>query len=97
MDGEGMAHRMRSDRLADTREPARLLANQRNRVSGDRLTGHVAFEEPSFWPHGAPVAPQCLQQFGGQHHIAILLALALIDTNHHSLTIDVTGLQMNSL
>src|SRR5205085_12494673 len=51
-----LAHRMRTDWLADAREPASLLANQCNCVSGDRLTGHVAFEEPSLWPHGAPVA-----------------------------------------
>ena len=38
---------------------------------------------------------QDLQQFGRQHHVAILLAFALIDADDHALAVDIGGLQAN--
>ena len=71
-----------------------LLACVFDGVSADRLAGHIAREEPV--PSGrihSPPAAQDLQQSWGEHHVAILLALALLDANDHPLAVDVGGLQ----
>ena len=39
--------------------------------------------------YGFPVAPQQIEKFGGEHDVAILPGLSLLDPKHHSLTVDV--------
>src|SRR5260370_41618948 len=88
---------MRRNRLADAGEPASLLAGQFDRASVDRRAEHITLEKPPLRPPGPPVTAQRLQQFGREHHVAILLAPALFDTDDHALTIDIRGLQVNGL
>src|SRR5271168_4223179 len=88
---------MRCNWLANAGEPTSLLAGQFDRASVDRLARHITLEEPPLRPHGSPVTAQRLQQLGREHHVAILLALALFDTDDHALTIDIGGLQADGL
>jgi len=87
---------MGRNRLAATRESTSFLAGKFNRASVNRLAGNIALEQPIFRPNGPPVTAQRLQQLGRQHHVAILLTLALIDTDDHTLTIDISSLQMDA-
>src|SRR5260370_10476452 len=43
--------------------------------------------------HPAPVDAQSLQQLGAQRNLAVAAALALVNANHHALTVDVLYLQ----
>ena len=43
--------------------------------------------------HPAKVDAQSLQQLGAQRNLAVAAALALVNTNHHALTVDVLYLQ----
>ena len=82
--------------LTNAREPPSLLAGQFDGTSGDWLAAHITLEQPTLRSHGPKVATKRFQQFGRQHHVTILLALALFDTNDHSLTINVGWLQTDS-
>jgi hypothetical protein len=87
---------MGRNRLADAGEPPRFLAGKFDGTSVDWLAVHITLEQPTLRPHGPKVATKRLQQFGRQHHVTILLAFALFDTNDHSLTVNVGWLEMNS-
>src|SRR5947209_8173902 len=73
MDGEGVPHRMRTDRLADAGDAPGLLAGELDGVSGDWLAGYVTHKEPPLRPHGPVIAAQCFEQFGRKHNVPILL------------------------
>src|SRR2546425_2376136 len=89
MHSERVTHRMGADWLADAGESARLLAGEFDCASADRLAGNVTLEEPPLRPHCSPVVAQRLQQLGREHHVSILLSLALIDTDNHPLAVDI--------
>ena len=55
MNGESVAKRMGCNRFTDARELARFLTGLFDRTSVDRLSGHIALEEPLLRPHGPPV------------------------------------------
>ena len=93
VDGEGVPQRMRAYRLADAGDAAGFLAGEFDGASGDGLAGYVTRKEPPLRPHGPPIGAQDFQQFRRQHHVAIFLALALIDPHYHSLAVDVAGLR----
>src|SRR6476661_1954913 len=93
MNRESVPQRMRSNRLANTRESPSLLAGHFDGASVDWLAAHIALEQPTLRPYGPKVAPKRLQQSRRQHHVTILLALALVDTDDHALTVDIGGLQ----
>src|SRR5947209_15676459 len=93
MDGEGVPHRMRTDRLADAGDAPGLLAGELDGVSGDWLAGYVTHKEPPLRPHGPVIAAQCFEQFGRKHNVPILLPFALLHAHDHSLAVDITGLE----
>ena len=64
---------------------------------GDVLARNVAREEPIGGSCHSPPVAQGFQQFRREHDVAILLALALLDTNDHAFAIDIGGLQADSL
>src|ERR1700742_2167474 len=97
MNGKSVAERMRRYGLARVQQLASLLTGKGNGTSIDRPAGNSPLEQPIFRPGSPPVAAQRLQQLGRQHHVAILLTLTLIDADHHALTIDIAGLQMDAL
>ena len=50
-------------------------------------------KRPALWPRQLPPGSQQIEQMRGQHDIAILAAFALLDPDHHALTVDVGCLQ----
>jgi len=55
MDREGVAQRMRGDRLGEAGETVRLAAGVADSVPGDRLAGQVSREQPLPGMNGRPV------------------------------------------
>ena len=68
---------------------AGLSADEENRLSCERALRWLAREEPERGSVAFLVNPQQLKQFGRQHHLAILAALALTDADNLSLTVDI--------
>lgn len=97
MDGEGVPQTVRRDRFGQAGEVARFRAGMSHRIPGDRLAGTIAGEEPRLWPPHLPIVAQDLQELGRQHHVAVLLAFALLDADDHPLAVDARGLQLNRL
>lgn len=95
MDGEGVPQTVGRDRFGQAGAVARFRAGVSHGIPGDRLVGMIAGEEPRLWPARLPIVTQDLQQLGRQHHVAVLLAFALLDANDHSLAVDARGLQPN--
>jgi hypothetical protein len=52
---------------------------------GERLSDGA----PALWPGQPPIAAQNPQQLWGEHDITVLAALALLDPDHHPLSVDV--------
>jgi len=46
-------------------------------------------------PFKSPPLTENFQQLGGEHHVAILLALSLLNANHHPSTVNVANLESN--
>ena len=75
--------------------PARLLTVALIDVDFMRSRNPGIAAEPLLWALGLPVAAQDIEQFGGQHDVAILLAFSLLDADDHSSAIDGGILQLN--
>ena len=85
---------MRADGFGDAATKARLSAGMLNGVGGDR-SAEIAGEEPLLRPHDPPIVTQRVQQFGREHDVAVLVALALGHPDHHPLVVERAGLQAN--
>src|SRR3989442_4408434 len=72
---------------ASPRTVARLLHG----ATADRVGGRMAGKQPRAGSAQAPPVPQHLEQLWREHHIPIPLAFALLDANHHALTVDIAG------
>src|SRR5947209_2971600 len=57
----------------------------------------TAGEHPALWPSQPPIAAENPQQLRREHDVTVLAALALLDPDHHPLTVDVGNLQQNHL
>ena len=97
VDGKRVAKRMRRDGFgnadsgdgpADRPVPRQSLA--------DRLPGTIAGKQPVRRPaHAPPRRASISSNFGREHHVAILLALPLLDAQDHPLAVDVGGRELN--
>jgi hypothetical protein len=67
----------------------RVLANRFYSVPADVAAGSIAREEPPFGLFHSPPVAQDLEELWGEHDIAIFLSLAELDSDEHSLTIDI--------
>ena len=56
---------------------------------GEGGAGDLAGKQPPPWLFDQPPAPQQVEQRLRQHHIAVLMALALIDPDQHAAAVDV--------
>src|SRR5712691_1346237 len=74
-----------------------LSADCEDRLSGDRPLRYLAWEEPDRGSVALPVDPKQLEQLGREHHLAILTALALTDTDDLSLAVDICHPQVGEL
>lgn len=88
MDGERMAQRMRRNRLGNATAPMGRPAGAVHRAGGDRLPGAIAGKEPGAGATHPPPVAQHLEQRRGEHDVAILLPLALLDAEDHALSVD---------
>ena len=87
----------------------RKLMSARMSAIGRRVAGPVelarrhgleriaAWEQPSLWRRNAPPVAQKFKQHRGEHRVAILAALALLDPQQHALRVDVGHLQRGDL
>src|ERR1017187_494506 len=94
MGGESMSERVHGDALVDVRGGGGLMHDAIELPRGKRIHRIQARKQPAAredlalgsgcWPPGA----QPFEQERWQQRVAILAALALFDTQHHALTID---------
>src|SRR6516162_1804892 len=103
MGGKAVPQRVNTDTLGDAgalgchaNEPVELAPTDvLSPVAGEQPG--LAGMHPSLLARGAPPFTQYLEQVGRENDVAILLALALLDADHHSVTIDVGELQRYDL
>lgn len=72
-----------------------LLASMLHRIGADVASGNVARKKPRLGPFKSPPLTDNFQQLGGEHHVAILLPLTLLNANHHPSTVNVANLESN--
>jgi hypothetical protein len=63
----------------------------------DRARALPIAEEPDARRHGLPVRAQLLQEAGGERHVAVFGALALLDPDRHAVGVDVRHLERDCL
>ena len=89
--GRGIVpQRMRRNGFGNAATSLRLLAHQFHRLPLLYVPARDVAREKPLWGllHAPPVA-QDFQEPGRQHDVAILLALTLIDANHHSRAVNI--------
>jgi len=95
---EGMAQRMKSDRLAQACGFRRLLKQPAELARCRGAAIDAAGEQPAVFPHNPAVAlgrpllpplPQQVEDLGRKHHIAVLAAFRLHNADDLLLTVDV--------
>src|SRR5271166_6486446 len=85
---QGVAQRVRGDRLGDAGPAPRLFTGVLHGESRDRLIGDVAGKQEILRVDGTPIRPENLQQPRREHHAAILPPLALLHADDHPLAVD---------
>ncbi|MCY1301453.1 hypothetical protein D9M68_735600 [compost metagenome] len=88
-----MPHCVRGDGLADAGATAGVMASDSQGTGVDGPIREAAGEQPVLRSANAPVAAQDLQQSRRKHDVAVGMPLALLDAQHHALTVDVADLQ----
>ena len=88
MCGEAVAEGVGREGLLDAGIDARLLADPLHRIDF-KVFPLSTCEQPVDRPIPCPVVAQVLEQLRGEHDIAILVALALLDSYAHAATVDV--------
>src|SRR6202043_971106 len=88
---------MRCDRLGNMATLMRLLARLLYGEPGDVAVDSITREEPPFGLVHSPPVAQDFEELWGEHDIAIFLSFALLDSDEHSLTIDIGDLQADRL
>src|SRR5207253_617970 len=84
-------------RFGNPTAPPGFLTGLFHRVLADGLPGPITREEPRGRSLHSPPRSEQLQQLRREHHVAILLALPLVDPNDHAAAIDVSRSQMEDL
>src|SRR5881409_3860818 len=88
---------MGRDRFGYPAWPACFLTGILHGGLADVSAGKVAREKPLLWLFHAPPVSEDFQQLRREHHIAIFLALALVDANDHPFAVDVGWYQAYGL
>jgi len=86
---------MRSDGFGNAATIISSLASPHNCSRADMPARPIPGKQPSLGSCHAPPLAKNFQQFDREHDVTIFLAFALLDANHHSLAIDVGGLEGN--
>src|SRR5215831_19060503 len=103
MGGEAVSQRINADTLCDAGTP-RCQANDPMQLACTRMLPAVAGKQPgltgrhpALLARDAPPFVQYLEQDGRENDVPILLALALLDPDEHSVTIDIGELERYDL
>src|SRR5438094_6147889 len=103
MRGEAVPQRMNADTLGDAGTPG-CQANDPMQLARTRMLPAVAGKQPgltgrhpALLARDAPPFTQYIEQVGREKDVAILVALALLDADHHSVAVDVGELQRYDL
>src|SRR6202790_3502627 len=88
---------MRCDRFGNMATLMRLLASLLYGEPGDVAADSITREEPPFGLVHSPPVTQDFQELWGEHDIAISGTFTLLDTDEHSVTIDISNLQADRL
>ena len=94
---EAVAQGVRRHALGDLRHVGRGVAGARELTCRHRAGRVLAREQPALRPRNAIPVAQKLEQHGGEHRVAILAALALLDAQHHAFGVDIGYLQRDDL
>lgn len=100
---EAVAQGVRTDALADPGPLGRFLNGAMELPGRDRLRPALPGKEPAMGQHHAaplalaPLQTQQVQKMRGEHGVAILAALALLDADQHARTVDIVNLEMRDL
>ena len=79
---------MGRNRLGNLGSPTGLPASLVDGVGRDRASRATAGEEPGPGSAHPPPVAQDLEQFRGEHHVAVFLPLPLLDAQDHPLAVD---------
>src|SRR5271165_7622285 len=106
MGREGMAKRMKGERLAQPGGFRGLLEQSAELARGHWLMIATAGKQPALFRRNAgvmlgrprlPPLPQQVEDLGRQHHVSVLAAFRLHDADDHLLTVDVARPQSRHL
>ena len=93
MRGEAMAQGVHADALVDAGAPCGFVYGAVELPHGEGRAGNLAGEQPCPRPLDQPPAPQQVEQWLRQHHVTVLVALALIDPDQHAGAVDIADLE----
>ena len=92
--GAGVPEHLRMDRLAQLGASPSLATEDVHRFAREGLGGGVPGKEPRVGHGLLSIGPQEAQQRRREHDVAVLLSLALLDTEYHPGTVDIGDLQV---
>src|SRR5882757_2061000 len=88
---------VRGHRLADLGHLGRGIAGAPELARRHRVDRVHSGKQPPLWACRVVPGAQQLEQMRRKHHVAVLVALALFDPDHHALAVDVGYLQRDHL
>src|SRR5262249_45472913 len=93
MRGETVPQCMRRHALVDLGHLGSSVAGAVELPRRHWIDGVLAREQPRLRPCNTIPIPQQLKQLRGKHRVAILAALALLDTQHHAFGVDIADFE----
>src|SRR5260370_29738031 len=97
MGGKAVPECVRRYPLVDPGHVGSRMTGAIELASGERIDGVLPRKQPPLWPARLAPSPQQLEQMRRQHDVAVFVALALLDPDHHALAVDVGYLQCHYL
>ena len=95
MRGKAVPQRVRRHRLVDPARRRGGMAGAGELTRGDRLVRITAREQPAPRAANQPPIAEQPEQSRRQHRVAVLAALALLDSDHHPAAVDIAYLERN--
>src|SRR5260370_2893090 len=88
VNGKCMSQGVRGDGLGAVADPVGFLAIALHCGPANVLAWYIAGKKPVLGPFHSPPRSQDFQQLWGEHYVAILHSLALLDPQDHALAVD---------
>lgn len=93
MDRKGVPKRVWCNGFGNAAKPTCFLTRLFDGILAYVLVGDISGKKPVLRTGDSPPVPQSRQQLWREHDVAILLSFALLNSNNHSLAIDVGRFQ----